>query len=144
MTKQNITYSTVNTARSALSLLIFDDAGNTFGNHPDVTTFMKGVYNLHPTRPKYVEIWDPDDVLKLLKTWTPAKKLSLEKLTLKTIMLIMLVTGQRPQIIKALTVNNMDIKKSKIVFTIASEDLKQGRLNCKPEQIVLKVYPADK
>ena len=141
---KDISYSTVNTARSALSLIIFDDSGIAFGTHPAVTAFMKGVYNLHPPRPKYLEIWDPDLVLKLLKTWSPAQRITLEKLTLKTVMLIMLFTGQRPQIIRSLRVDNMDIKTSKFIFTIGNEDIKQGRPNYKPEQIVLKAYPADR
>ena len=144
MDNGDISYSTVNTARSALSLVIVDNSGVPFGSHPDVTTFMKGVYNLHPPRPKYVDIWDSDVVLNLLKTWTPAKKLTLERLTMKTVMLILLVTGQRPQIIQALNVDNMEIKTSKFVFTIGTEDIKQGRRNYKPEQIILKAYPADK
>ena len=55
--------------------------GAVFGSHPDVKLFMKGVFNFKPPTVRYLEIWDPETVLQFLKTWSPARTLSLEKLS---------------------------------------------------------------
>jgi len=68
---QGLSYSVINTARSALSLII-QSGGVAFGELPDVSKYMKGIYNANPPQPRYVEIWDPDIVPKLLKKWSPA------------------------------------------------------------------------
>ena len=67
-------YSAVATARSALSSVVVLESGIPFGEHPLVKTFMTGVHNLRPISPRYTTIWSIDIVLKLLKTWSPAKK----------------------------------------------------------------------
>lgn len=75
----------MNTARSALSLIITLPGAVPFGKHPDVIQYMKGMSNIKPSVTRYVNIWDPADVLKLLKIWDPFSQLSLELLTLKTV-----------------------------------------------------------
>ena len=53
-----IGYSAINTARSALSTVIVMPDGSKFGEHPVVCRFLKGVFELRPSLPKYTEIWD--------------------------------------------------------------------------------------
>ena len=50
-------YSSLNTARSALSSL---DCGSTcsVGNHPFICRFMRGVYISRPTKSHYTTAWD--------------------------------------------------------------------------------------
>ena len=137
-------YSALNTARSALSAILPLYEGYSFGAHPHVKLYMKGVYNELPPMPRYVNIWDPEVVLKLLKSWAPASKLSLQKLTSKVAMLLLLVTGQRPQILRALDTRNMQIGTTSIKFVVPNELLKQGRPGFKLDMIVLKKYPVDR
>ena len=137
-------YSAINTARSALSAVIQLESGGSFGDHPYVRVFMKGVFNKKPPTPRYVTVWDPEIVLKMLKGWSPAHKLTLRKLTLKLIMLILLVTGQRGQILLALNMEAMEINNKEFKFKIKGADLKQGRRGYKPEILRLKAFPADK
>lgn len=139
-----IGYSTLNTARSALSTVLVYGSGLTFGNHPDVRTFMKGVANLSPPVPRYTHTWDVSVVLTLLKRWSPATKIPLDKLAMKLVMLILLVSGQRPQIFRALTINNMELGAASARFVLEGKDLKQGRLGYRAEPVVLKAYPADR
>ena len=115
-----------------------------FGNIKVVKQFMKGIYNENPPKPKYAKIWDPDQVLKLLRMWSPAEKLEFKRLTMKTVMLVLLVSGQRGQILRAMTVENMDIQTGKYIFHIENADIKQGRPGFKLEPIVLRGYPADR
>ncbi len=137
-------YSALNTARSALSLVIILPGGVSFGKHPDVVQFMKGVYNMKPSVPRYIDTWNPDTVLTLLAKWSPAHRLSLQLLTYKTIVLILLVTGQRPQIIPNLSVEKMDIGGSSYKFQLSHTQVKQGRQNYKVEPLVLKKYAPNK
>ena len=65
---QGLSYSTKNTARSAISSIITVDSGEHFGSHPLVIRFFKGIYELRKPQPKYSCIWD---VLKFLVTSGP-------------------------------------------------------------------------
>jgi integrase len=136
-------YSAVNTARSALSSVL-RYGGTTFGQQPDVQLFMKGVYNQRPPVPRYTRIWDVDVVLVLLKAWSPADKLTLDKLTMKVVVLLLLVTGQRPQIFRGLRVDQMEVSGSSFVFDVDNSCLKQGRLGYKLEPIRLVKYAPDR
>ena len=46
-------YSAVNTARSALSTILVVHESLTFGMHPLVKRFLKGVYEQKPSLPRY-------------------------------------------------------------------------------------------
>ena len=138
-----LSYSSINTARSALSLILrFDNIA--FGVHPDVVQFMKGLNNLKPPVPKYSQVWDLDQVLNLLKLWSPKHKLGLRVLTMKTAMLMLIVSGQRPQILSKFNVDRMDISKNKISFHMLSTDFKQGNRGTFPETLEFEKFPGDK
>ena len=137
-------YSTINSARAALSSVIILRSGDSFGNLPLVKKFMRGIYNLAPPQPRYKAIWDPGEVLNFLVKWSPARRIKLLQLSMKVAVLILLVSGQRIQTLRALRVDRMDIGSGSIKFTIKAEDVKQGRPGYSPEPIVLKSFPADK
>ena len=65
---QGLTYSTINTARSALSLILNIEGPHPFGSHPLVSWFLKGIYETRKPQPKYKTIWDVAIALKNLKT----------------------------------------------------------------------------
>ena len=141
---EGLGYSALNTARSALSAILILPTGSPFGSSPDVKLFMRGAFNLKPPTPKYVSTWDPAIVLSFLESWSPAQDLSLEKLTMKIIVLILLTTGQRPQIITGLDLLHMKRGPTTIEFAINSSDLKQGRANYKPSSLTFKQYDTNK
>ena len=64
--QQGLTYSAVNTARSALSSYITLENGTYVGKHPLVSQLMKGIFKEKPPRTKYTEIWDVSIVLSHL------------------------------------------------------------------------------
>jgi hypothetical protein len=92
--QQGLSYSTINTARSALSTIICLPDGQVFGSHHIVVRFMKGIFELRKPKPKYNSIWDVSVVLKYLGTFTPNEEQTLKNLTLK---LVMLLQGRRNQ-----------------------------------------------
>jgi hypothetical protein len=83
-------------------------------------------------------------VLHLLKSWAPASKLPMEKLTMKLVVLVLLVSGQRPQIFNGLQVDSMDIQPAYYEFVVDNKYLKQGRLCYKLDPLWLKKYVPDR
>ena len=79
---------------------------------------MKGVFNESPKVPKYLEIWNLNVVLDYLKKVGPAHKLPVKSLTLKTVTLLMIVTGQRAQTISLLDLQNCQVSPNQILFAI--------------------------
>lgn len=59
-----MSYSSINTARGALSALGKKVGGTSVGSHSLVIRYMKGVYNIRPTRPRYSGTWDISLVLQ--------------------------------------------------------------------------------
>ena len=119
-------YSAIATARSALSGII-EINGVRFGEHPRVKQFMKGVFEIKPSLPKYQATWDVDIVLHYLESLQPVNTLSLKLLTLKLVMLFALITGQNCQTLSCLKLSDMVLSDDKCTFYITSL-IKQSRV----------------
>ena len=78
--EDEFSYSAINSARSALSSFIFID-NVAVGQHPLVTHFMTGVFNIRLVLPNYAETWNVDVVLHKLRLWSPNENLDLRTLT---------------------------------------------------------------
>ena len=114
-----IGYSALNTARCALSVCVTSEH-YTFGQHPLVCRFIKGIFECRPSLPRYQETWDVTVVLDYLAKLGPPEKLSLKNLTLKVVMLMALLSGQRRQTLHTLSIDRMQISSDKCVFFINS------------------------
>ena len=120
---KNLSYSTLNTARSALSSILHMDNCRNFGSHPLTVRFMKGIFEKKKKRtphPRYNKLWDVSLVLNYLTTLNPIEKLTLKDLTLKLLMLLLLVTGQRGQSIHLLNIVTMHLGDTSCVFNLTS------------------------
>lgn len=117
-------FSSLNSARSALSSFIVQHNGCTIGNSALVKRFMKGIFILDPPRPRYSKIWNVKVVLDFLKSLSPLCSLDLKMLTLKLTMLMVLVTAQRAQSVHLLKLSNMTSDGKNFMFSF-SELLKQ-------------------
>lgn len=100
---------------------------------------MKGVFQQKPPLPRYTEVWDVSIVLTHLQSFHPVDKLSLKQLTLKLIMLILLVTGQRGQTVKMLNIDYMFFSQNCYTFQIV-EHLKQSRPGVNNPLVKLQAY----
>lgn len=100
--KQGLGYSAINTARSALSAIIDVSDKQTFGEDRLVKRFMKGVFESRPALPKYTDVWDISRVLTYLDSQGITTQLNLKTLTLRLVMLLCILTGQRCQTIHAI------------------------------------------
>jgi len=135
--------SALGTARSALSSVIILPDNTKFGDDLYVKMFMKGVKAIRPSEPRYLESWNPDTILDMFKTfaWNPASELELLFLSMKLVMLILLSTYQRGQIILALNLDRMTKMNDEIVFRILASDVKQGsRPGFVPAPVRFKKY----
>eukprot|EP00794_Sanderia_malayensis_P006395 gene6395-7129_t len=136
-------YSSIYTARSAMTAIIQLPTRTSFGKHPLVCRFMKGVFNTRPALTKYTEIWDISTVLTYIKTLYPLEKICLKELTLKVVMLLAIISSQRCQTLHALQTQDMVVTDSKVVFIVKSL-LKTSRPGQKETKIELQAYNGDK
>ena len=137
--RKGLSYSALNTARSALSSFIVLGDRLT-GQHPLLTRFRKGIFNKRPCFPKTSVTWDTSLVLNYLKNLTTS---NLKNLTLKAVMLTALLTGQRTQTVHSLSIQNMTVTAEFYKFRIGYI-VKQTGLANHLSEIELPAYPHDK
>lgn len=111
-------YSSINTARSALSAILWSDCGKTVGNFPTVKRFLKGVFELKPSLPRYQHTWDVNIVLDYLINLYPLEDCNLEELSHKLVMLLAIITAQRTQTLSQLNIENLFIDGNKCTFVV--------------------------
>lgn len=92
--QQGKSFSTLNSYQSALVLVFhFADTDKKF-----LKRYLKGIYNINPSKPRYKETWDPAPVLTYLSKLHPLSELSMENLIIKLATLLALITAHRVQI----------------------------------------------
>ena len=139
---QGLTYSIINTARSALSLILNIEGPYPFGSHPLVSRFLKGIYETRKPQPKYNTILDVAIVLKHLKTLEPLEELSLNDFTLKLLLLLLLATGQRGETIYVLSLDGMTMSPLSCTFDLV-ELIKTSKRNKRTDSIDIHGYQVD-
>ena len=92
-----IGYSSINTARSALSLVLPKVDGSPVGSHPLVMRMIKAVSRERPPLPRYDTMWDANQVIDLFKKWDCNEQLDLKLLSFKSLALLALCSGHRIQ-----------------------------------------------
>jgi len=138
-----LSYSSINTARGALSALGIKIEEHAIGKHPLVIRYLKGVFNTRSSTPRYTHTWDVDKVLCCLRKLSPVRYLGLKDLTLKLCMLIALTNAARIQSIHLLCVNSVKKFNSEFVFVFEGL-LKQSRPGYRNPVLTIKAYPPDR
>ena len=133
---KGLSYSTINTARSAIASCVELPNGAQLGNDRDVHSFMKGIFNVKPPRQQKVATWDPEIVLTFLKN-NRLNACDLLTVGRRLATLILLVSGQRPQILVALRLQCMTLTTTVATFSVSSNDVKQGRPGYRPPDVKL-------
>ena len=141
--EKGLKYSTLNTARSAISAIILPTNNHTIGTHPLVSRFMRGIYKCNPPTPRYQTTWNVQTVLTYLSSQDSVEKLDLKSLTLKLLMLIALVSAQRGQSMHMLDTACMKVTESSYEFSLP-EHVTQSRPSFKMPSVILKAYPINK
>ena len=114
--EQGYEYRSLNSYRSAISSVHEKVDGVDVGKHPLMTQMLKGAFNQRPPRPKYGSIWNVDQVLSLFKNDGPSDSLSLQSLTIKTVMLMALARPCRGADLAALDLNSRSYVLEGVVF----------------------------
>ena len=142
-TQIHLSYSAMNTARSALSSIISVNK-TPVGQHPVICRFLKGVFERKPPSNKYYGIWDVQQVLQFLKSMSPNKSLTLKEITLKLAMLLALASIQRKQTLLQLNISHECLKKSNDEFVfVLSKHVKQSRPNYPVPPVIIPRYTVD-
>jgi hypothetical protein len=74
-----------------------------------ISRFMRGIFNVKPSVPRYKFTWDVGKVLNLLSSWYPLDSLCIKKLTLKLTALIALACATRAQTLISLNLDYMKV-----------------------------------
>ena len=137
---KGLSYSTIGTARSALSNVIVSGECENFGTHSLVSRFMKSVFLQNKPLPKYDCTWDVAVVLKYLETLYPHSDITLKNLTLKLVMIILLVSGQRGQTVHLMDLSSMEMADNTCRFHI-TEHIETSKPGASAPIILIKQYP---
>ena len=97
--------------------------------------FIKEVFESRPALPKYSETWDVKQVFSYLQTLHPPESLTLKDLTHKLVMLLALLSEQRRQTLRSLSVSDMKLSPNKCVFVVKTslKDFQVWQAHCQPE-----------
>jgi hypothetical protein len=117
--EHRLSYSAINSARSALSALFTPKDGTEFREHRLVCRFLKGVFEIKPYLPRYMGIWEVGQMLTYLRSLNV--ELTLKQLTHKLVMLLAILTGQRFQTLHKLDITLMQRLPEKFIFTIGTK-----------------------
>ncbi|CAG4993849.1 unnamed protein product [Parnassius apollo] len=111
---EGMSYGSLNSIRSALSLLI----GSHIGINDQIKRLFKGFYRLRPNNPKYQFTWNVSEVFNYLELHQMDTK-DVKFQTKKTAMLFALATGQRAQTLASVEIDKIKIENDKICITIS-------------------------
>ena len=135
-------YSAINTARSALSALGSIQEITGVGERPLIKRFLRGIFQMRPTAPRYSTTWDVNIVLEYMSHNWPLQGITLKELTFKLVMLVALVTGQRGQSIHLMSIRNMIVKEDSVEFIIQELTKTSAPGKAQP-LLVLPMYKPD-
>ncbi|WAQ99026.1 hypothetical protein MAR_023399, partial [Mya arenaria] len=122
--KAKLGYDSLGTARSAVNQLLSICGGQDFSNSLLIHKLMKGFFELKPSFPKYVQIWDVKTVLNYLKQLP--ENLTQLNLSCKLCMLFLLLTSKRCQTLHQLNLQDIYFGDGKMIICI-NQKLKQTK-----------------
>ncbi|XP_021365911.1 uncharacterized protein LOC110458506 [Mizuhopecten yessoensis] len=142
MFHKGLGYSSVNTAKSCIKSF-FELTGNTsLIENVLIKRFMKGIFHARPALPRYSTTWSVSLVLQYIQTLSPVHTISLRFLSLKLVMLLALLTGQRCQTLHLIDIRNITVTESQVTIVIG-DLLKQSKPGRHLPPIVLCAFPTD-
>lgn len=115
---KGLAYSTVNTARSALSFYFDFFKGVKVGETKIVKDLLDSYARANPPKPKYVKMWDVNIVLTAMQKMKGNSQLSLKELTLKTVTLISITSAQRGQSIHDFKISQIRWEKDEAIVML--------------------------
>ena len=114
--KNGCYYSGLSSALSALSTRVHIEGYSKLSDHPLISKFIKGIYNQHPTLPRYVNILDINILLAYFESLPANSELTLKCLTEKLTVLLLILSEQRKQTLLAIDITNVKIYEEKLII----------------------------
>ena len=115
--------------------------GTRVGQHPLVTQLLKGVFNSHPSAPRYSSTWDVDKVLTYLKSLPQNEELTFATLSHKLVILMALTNADRCSDLAALDLNFRTYHQNGVQFVIPG--LTKTRRSGPPLTAFYSAFPED-
>lgn len=115
--KTGASYSTLNTIKSALSLIL----GKKFSKDERVSRFLKGAFKAKPSLPRYQSTWNPNIILEFLANWYPNRNLPTDKISKKLVALLALSTAQRVQTLSLIRLPNIRVNDDNVEIIITDQ-----------------------
>ena len=112
--KEGASYGTLNSSRSAISLITNSD----ISKDTLISRFLRGCFKKRPTKPKYSTTWDTEQVLEYIENVKNLEHLKLKDISEIVVTLLALVTAHRLQTLELIKVDNIDIKDSGLQIKI--------------------------
>ena len=114
---QGLSYSAINSAKSALSHIILLPPYTKLSDHPLISQYGKGVFNLRPPRPKLQFVWDFKIVFSYLEEKGSNNIMPDKILSQKLLILLLLLGEQRMNTVFNFEVNNMFINTECVILS---------------------------
>jgi len=114
--REGYLYRSLNSYRSAISAIHSKVDGQPVGQHPLVTRMLQGVYNERPPLTRYSTFWDVGVVLRYLKGLGENRTMSLQSLTLKSVMLLALTRPARSVDLSKLDIWACSFSSTGVIF----------------------------
>ena len=128
-------------AKSVLAGVLHIPGVTAICSHPLIIRLLKGIFHVRPPKPRYEFIWDTDLVLKFLKTLHPTV-IPLKLLTLKTVTVLTLLSGQRVSTLHQFRLSQMQRNPTLVIFNIQGL-LKHSRAAKRDLPITYHAFPHD-
>ena len=140
---RKLAYTTVNTARSALSFYFNYFKGVEVGKIPLVCALLDGYAREHPPTPKYVLTWDVNILLRKFRLLEGNSKLDLNVLSFKVVTLLSITTAARGQAIHDFCLSRATWEDDRVVFLL-SKPMKNYVKGAPLEMITIFKFQADR
>ena len=137
--EKGLGYSSINTARSAISSFLNVVGKVNIHDNGRVSRFMKGVFNDRPALPRYKTTWDVGTVLSYLKS---IQDITLLQVSCRLCILFLLLSAQRCQTLHLIETDDIVLTKTSLVIQ-PNHILKQTRPGGHLDTIVFKRYDKD-
>lgn len=112
--KEGASYGTLNSTRSAISLI----STNSISSDPLISRFLRGVFKQRPTKPKYTNTWDTEIVLRYIESLQPYQSLKSQEIAEKTATLLALVSAHRLQTLALINLDNITVSSSTVEIKV--------------------------
>ena len=137
---RGLQYTPIASARSVLSGFLHIPGVTSISSHPLIIRLLKGIFHVRPPKPRYEFIWGTELVLHFLKNLHPSV-IGLKLLTLKTVTLLTLLSGQRVSTLHQFRLSQMQRTPTIVVFNIQGL-LKQSRPTKRDLPITYHAFPS--